>query len=242
MPNNIDKTFTSAPQFYSKASGPLHSPEGATLAINKPLNWTSFDVVKKLRSVLSVKKVGHAGTLDPLATGLLIICTDKNTKHISHYQAMEKVYQGTMVLGKTTPSIDLETAFDTETPYDHVTKEEIFALQAAFTGHLQQTPPGYSAIKIRGERAYKKARKGQEVALAPRQVFIQTFTITSICIPKIEFEVTCGKGTYIRSLVRDFGQTLGVGAYLSTLCRTSIGPFRLEDAYELGDFLGDYKR
>ncbi|MEL6606651.1 MAG: tRNA pseudouridine(55) synthase TruB [Bacteroidota bacterium] len=207
--------------------------EGMVLAINKPLRWTSFDVIKKLRVVLPVRKLGHAGTLDPLATGLLLVCTGKHTKRINEYQDLEKVYTGEMVLGKTTPSIDLETSFDSEKPYKHVTEEEIHQLAATFEGPIQQVPPAYSAIKSQGKRAYKMVRKGQEVTLAAREVFVRSFTIASIKLPHIEFEITCGKGTYIRSLVRDLGEQLGTGAYLSRLCRTHIGDFRLEDAYEV---------
>jgi tRNA pseudouridine55 synthase len=221
---------------------PLFDPlnpgeEGTVLAFNKPLYWTSFDVVKKLRSILNVKKIGHAGTLDPLATGLLLICTGKKTKTISYYQDLEKVYTGEMVLGKTTPSIDLETDFDSEQPCEHITEAAIYQLAPTFVGYIQQTPPAYSAIKSHGERAYKKARKGQKMILAPRQIFIQSFVITSINLPSIKFEVTCGKGTYIRSLVHDFGKQLGVGAYLHTLCRTRIGSFRLEDAYHIEELV-----
>ena len=212
--------------------------EGAVLVLDKPLLWTSFDVVKKVRSLLSVKKVGHAGTLDPLATGVLLVCTGKKTKTISYYQDLEKVYTGEMILGKTTPSIDLETDFDSETPYTHLTESEIRKLIPTFLGYVSQIPPAYSAIKTRGERAYKKVRQGQAIILAPRQVFIRSFVITSIKIPSIKFEVTCGKGTYIRGLVRDFGLQLGVGAYLKSLCRTRIGPFRLEDAYNVADRSG----
>lgn len=207
--------------------------KGAILALHKPLYWTSFDMVKKLRSMLPVKKIGHAGTLDPLATGLLLICTGKKTKTISYYQDLEKVYTGEMVLGKTTPSIDLETDFDNEKPYKHLTEAMIHKLVPTFVGYTNQIPPAYSAIKIQGTRAYKKARKGEETMLRSRQVFIRSFVITSISLPSITFEVTCGKGTYIRSLVRDFGEQLGVGAYLKALCRTRIGAFRLEDAYSV---------
>ena len=212
---------------------PCKLNEGVILAVNKPLHWTSFDVIKKLRAAFSVKKIGHAGTLDPLATGLLLVCTGKKTKSISHYQGLVKSYTGEMILGRTTPSIDLETAFDSETPYEHVTAAAIQQLVPTFVGHISQKPPAYSAIKIQGKRAYKKARQGQTANLSPRQVFIQSFLITSINMPRIQFEVTCGKGTYIRSLVRDFGQQLGVGAYLNTLCRTRIGDFTLEDAYDV---------
>ncbi|MEM9416879.1 MAG: tRNA pseudouridine(55) synthase TruB [Bacteroidota bacterium] len=216
---------------------PLFDPhklqEGMVLSINKPLHWTSFDVIKKLRSAWAVKKIGHAGTLDPLATGLLLVCTGKKTKSISQYQDLEKVYTGTMVLGKTTPSIDLETAFDSERPYDHVTEAVIQQLARTFVGAIEQVPPAYSALKMQGERAYKKARQGQEIKLAPRPVFIHSLIITTVNLPSVDFEVTCSKGTYIRSLVRDLGEGLGTGAYLSRLCRTRIGDFRLEEAYEV---------
>ena len=203
------------------------------LLLNKPRYWTSFDVVKKLRTLLHTKKVGHAGTLDPLATGLLLVCTDAATRSISSYQDLPKVYTGEMVLGKTTPSIDLETSFDSETPYEHLTPTSIHSLVSSFTGTIKQIPPKYSAIKVCGERSYKKARRGQEVMLLPREVHIYAFFIHKIELPSIHFEVSCSKGTYIRSLVRDFGEQLGVGAYLHTLCRTRIGDFKLEDAHDI---------
>jgi tRNA pseudouridine55 synthase len=206
---------------------------GAVLLINKPLGWTSFDVVKKLRNVLKVKKIGHAGTLDPLATGLLIVCTGQQTKAIHHYQEMKKIYTGQLVIGKTTPSVDLETAFDNETSYSHITPSHIVQLAQTFIGDILQVPPVYSAIKVNGTRAYQKARKGDQPTLQPRQVTIQAFNIISIDLPVVNFEVTCSKGTYIRSLVRDIGEKLGVGAYLSQLCRTQIGSYTLQDAYEI---------
>ncbi|MEM7055793.1 MAG: tRNA pseudouridine(55) synthase TruB [Bacteroidota bacterium] len=215
----------------------LSCQEGAVIPINKPLGWTSFDVVKKLRSILCVKKIGHAGTLDPLATGLLVICTGKQTKAISHYQGLEKVYRGELVIGKTTPSVDLETDFDSEIAYTHVTEASLLHLAQSFTGYIDQIPPAYSAVKTKGVRAYTQARQGRPIALAPRKVFIRTFTITSINIPRVMFEVACGKGTYIRSLVRDFGEQLGTGAYLANLCRVCIGPYSLEEAYALADLI-----
>ena len=214
----------------------LNFEKGAVLPINKPLGWTSFDVVKKLRAILHVKKIGHAGTLDPLATGLLILCTGKQTKAISHYQDLEKVYRGELVIGKTTPSVDLETDFDSEAAYTHVTEAALLQLAQSLTGYIDQIPPAYSAVKTKGVRAYTQARQGQPVALAPRKVFIRAFTITSINMPRVTLEVTCGKGTYIRSLVRDFGEQLGTGAYLANLRRIRIGPYSLKDAYELADF------
>ena len=224
----------------------MHSPisltpssleAGLVLPVHKPLHWTSFGVVKKLRNALQIKKIGHAGTLDPLATGLLIICTGPETKQISRYQEMEKVYRGTLVVGKTTPSIDLETAFDSFASWDHLTQEAILATVPTFVGPIEQVPPAYSAVRSQGVRAYKKARRGQSVVLPPRQVVIHSFAITAIGLPYIDFEIVCSKGTYIRSLVRDFGDALGVGAYLHALCRTRIGSFLLEEAYSLDDLL-----
>jgi len=210
-----------------------NTPEGAILLVNKPLGWTSFDVVKKLRNILKITKIGHAGTLDPLATSLLIICTGKQTKAISQYQDLDKVYTGQLVLGKTTPSIDLETAFDSDRPYHQVTEIDIIQLAQNFLGVITQIPPAYSAIKTKGVRAYKQARKGLQPALEPRQILIKDFTITSINLPEINFKITCSKGTYIRSIVRDFGESLGTGAYLAQLCRTHIGTYSLENACEI---------
>lgn len=206
---------------------------GSVLLVNKPLGWTSFDVVKKLRNALKLDKLGHAGTLDPLATGLLIVCTGQQTKAIHQYQEMKKVYTGQLVIGKTTPSVDLETAFDSETSYSHIAPSNILQLAQTFIGDILQVPPLYSAVKINGTRAYKKARKGDQPTLEPRQVTVEAFTIISMDLPVVNFEVTCSKGTYIRSLVRDIGEKLGVGAYLSQLCRTQIGPYTLQNALDI---------
>jgi tRNA pseudouridine55 synthase len=205
------------------------------LLINKPLEWTSFDVVRKLRNKLKIRKIGHAGTLDPLATGLLILCTGKMTKRIDEYQAQEKEYTGRFVIGQTTPSNDLET--ETTQPVDitHVTTEDIIAATKQFTGLIDQVPPMHSAIKVDGKRAYELARKGDTAELKSRQVLISAFEITDIDLPSVSFRVVCSKGTYIRSLARDFGHALGVGAYLAELCRTRIGNFRLEDALQIED-------
>ncbi|MCG8340091.1 MAG: tRNA pseudouridine(55) synthase TruB [Cytophagales bacterium] len=210
--------------------------EGTVLPVNKPLGWTSFDVVNKLKRALQIKKIGHTGTLDPLATGLLLLCTGKKTKEVSHYQNLEKVYEGEIIIGKTTPSFDLETDFDSETTYSHITEQAILELTDTFTGYIDQVPPAYAAIKVKGERAYKKARQSQKVTLLPRKVFIKSFIITSVNTPHIKFKVTCGKGTYIRSLAHDFGKKLGVGAYLAALKRTRIGAYQLKDAYEVTNF------
>lgn len=214
---------------------------GEVLLIDKPLEWTSFDVVKKLKHALRIKKIGHAGTLDPLATGLLILCTGKFTKKIQTYQAQEKEYSGVFVLGKTTPSIDLETAFNSESNIDHLVEEDVKKASELFLGEIDQIPPQHSAIKVNGERVYKKARKGIEVIIKPRQVTIKAFTITKVDMPEIHFNVTCSKGTYIRSLVRDMGENLKVGAYLKSLVRTRIGPHKLEESHNLTDFIDKVK-
>ncbi|GIL21645.1 MAG: tRNA pseudouridine synthase B [Bacteroidota bacterium] len=203
------------------------------LLINKPLRWTSFDVVNKLRNKLKIKKIGHAGTLDPLATGLLILCTGKMTKRIDEFQAQEKEYTGKFVIGKTTPSHDLETTIEEGGNTDHITEEQLKSAAHKFTGTLQQIPPLHSAIKIDGKRAYKFARKGKDIVLKPREVIVSTFEITSFEKPFVGFRIVCSKGTYIRSLARDFGNELGTGAYLAELCRTRIGSFKLSDALEI---------
>ncbi|AWV97334.1 tRNA pseudouridine(55) synthase TruB [Arcticibacterium luteifluviistationis] len=203
---------------------------GTVLLIDKPLTWTSFDAVKKIRSAGKFKKVGHAGTLDPLATGLLILCTGKKTKEIEKYQAQEKEYTGTFTLGATTPSYDLETEFDQEFPTDHITKEALSAAVDKMTGLIEQTPPIFSAVKVNGRRAYDAARKGEEIKLKIREVEIQAFEIDDSNFPVIAFRIVCSKGTYIRSMANDFGKLLGSGAHLSSLRRTKIGDFSVDDA------------
>ena len=208
------------------------------MLVNKPLEWTSFDVVRKLRYKLKIKKIGHAGTLDPLATGLLIICTGKMTKRIDEYQAQEKEYTGRFVIGQSTPSCDRETEVNETHNISHITSDDINAASKKFIGLIDQVPPLYSAIKIDGKRAYELARKGAMAELKSRQVTISAFDIIAIELPSVSFRVVCSKGTYIRSLARDFGQALGVGAYLAELCRTRIGDFRLEDALQIEDIGG----
>lgn len=200
------------------------------LLINKPLEWTSFDVVKKVRRILQIKKIGHAGTLDPLATGLLILCTGKMTKQIETFQGQEKEYTGKIILGQTTPSYDLETEPTQPVDISGINSQLIEKAAKKFTGMIEQVPPLHSAIKVDGKRAYKLARSGKDVILKARQVTISTFEIRAINLPEIQFRVVCSKGTYIRSLAHDLGQELGVGAYLSELCRTRIGDFLLTDA------------
>jgi tRNA pseudouridine55 synthase len=216
---------------------------GELLLINKPYKWTSFDVVGKIRNSLKPLKlkVGHAGTLDPLATGLLIICTGKLTKQIDSFQAQEKEYTGTMILGATTPSYDLETVVDQEFPLEGLTEEAIHAAAIPFTGDIQQYPPAHSAVKINGERLYVKARRGEETELRLRSVTVSAFEITRIDLPEVDFRIVCSKGTYIRSLVSDFGKQLNNGAYLSKLVRTRSGDFLLENAFEVKDLV-DYLR
>lgn len=217
--------------------------EGATLLVDKPLEWTSFDVVNKIRyalkKALNVRKikVGHAGTLDPLATGLLIICTGKFTKKIETYQSQYKVYDGSIRLGATTPSYDAETAVNEIFPLDNITHEMIYDNVKHFMGEIEQIPPMFSAIKVDGQPLYKKARKGQEVKIKSRKVTIHDFKVTNIRFPDLEFEVKCSKGTYIRSLAYDFGQKLDNGAYLTKLRRTQIGEHALEDAWQLDDLI-----
>jgi tRNA pseudouridine55 synthase len=209
---------------------------GKVLLIDKPLRWTSFDAVKKVRILTKISKVGHAGTLDPLATGLLIICTGKFTKKINEYMAREKEYTGSFHLGAVTPTYDLESQPEQEKDISHITAEMIYGTTARFTGEIDQIPPAHSAIKKDGIPMYKLARKGHEVKLDPRKVTISEFTITDIKLPEVYFKVVCSTGTYIRSLANDFGAALGCGGYLSSLCRTRIGEFRVEDAQTISEF------
>lgn len=214
--------------------------EDRVLLVNKPLEWTSFDVVNKLRNQLKIKKIGHAGTLDPLATGLLILCTGSLTKQIDSFQQQEKEYTGTFTLGQTTPSHDLETEVSEPVSLGNITPEKLEACRIKFIGNIEQIPPQHSAIRIKGKRAYEYARKGVEKELKPRQVNISTFE-WNISLPTIQFRIVCTKGTYIRSLARDIGNELGVGAYLSSLCRTRIGDFKLEDAKTIDEILAELK-
>jgi tRNA pseudouridine55 synthase len=210
--------------------------QGQVLLIDKPLKWTSFDVIQKLRKILRIRKIGHAGTLDPLATGLLIICTGKFTKRINEYMAQEKEYTGTFTLGATTPTYDLESAPENFRPVEAITEEMINSATKNFIGEIFQVPPIHSAIKIGGTRVYELARQGKEVKLEPRKITIKEFDITKIEMPMVHFKVVCTTGTYIRSLAYDFGETLGCGAHLSSLCRTRIGEFTIADAMSLEAF------
>ena len=209
--------------------------EGKVLLLDKPIAWTSFNMVQKVRYLTRVTKVGHAGTLDPLATGLLIICTGKYTKQINTYMGMTKEYTGTMVIGATTPTYDLESEPENFKNIDQISAEQIQLATLQFVGPILQMPPQHSAIKKDGNRLYESARQGIEVKVDPRPITIESFEITSIDLPTINFKVVCSTGTYIRSLVKDFGDALGVGAYMSALRRTRIGDFKIEDAIQWED-------
>lgn len=213
--------------------------EGEVLLVDKPLRWTSFDVVNKIRGAIRPKKmkVGHAGTLDPLATGLLIICTGKFTKKIDSYQAEEKEYTGIVTLGATTPSYDLETEINERFDLNGITEEAIKEAAASFIGEIEQTPPAHSAIKIAGERVYEKARRGEEVELKKRKVTISHFDVDTSTFPDVKFTIRCSKGTYIRSLAHDLGVKLGCGGHLSALRRTGSGTFRVENAWQIDDLV-----
>lgn len=216
---------------------------GEMILIDKELNWTSFDVVSKLRNSIKKKlnikkiKVGHAGTLDPLATGLLIICTGKMTKRIDEFSGLNKTYIGKMTIGSTTPSYDLETKPNVYYPTEHINKNLIIETAKKFVGKIDQKPPVFSAVKKDGVRLYKLARKGVKVEVEKREIIIHDFLISSINFPEVEFSLTCSKGTYIRSLAHDFGKELGSGAHLSELRRTSIGDYSVDNSLKLMEFI-----
>ncbi|GAA0878052.1 tRNA pseudouridine(55) synthase TruB [Algoriphagus jejuensis] len=210
---------------------------GEVFLIDKPLEWTSFDVVKKVRNALRIKKVGHAGTLDPLATGLLIVCAGKQTKQIESYMGQEKEYTGTFVIGGTTESFDLEKPVISVADPSSVTLEQVQVAVSQLTGDILQIPPMHSAIKVDGKRVYESARKGIEVKMDARPTQVREFEITRFEGDEIDFRISCSKGTYIRSLARDLGEILGTGAYLKALCRTRIGSFLLSDAHHLPELI-----
>jgi tRNA pseudouridine55 synthase len=217
--------------------------EGCTIVVDKPYTWTSFDVVNKIRwnlkQALGVKniKVGHAGTLDPLATGLLIICTGKNTKLIDQIMVGEKTYTGTILLGKTTPSYDLETEYDQEFPVEHITSELLEEVRKTFLGEIQQVPPIFSAKQVDGKRAYDLARAGKEVILKSNAIHISSFTLSMDRFPEIDFEISCSKGTYIRSIAYDFGKALNSGGVLTSLRRTKSGHYSLENSKTVDEWI-----
>lgn len=221
--------------------------KGGVILVNKPYEWTSFQAVNKikvrLKHYFNTKKIkiGHAGTLDPLATGLLIVCVGKFTKKIEEYQAQEKEYTGTFYLGATTPCFDKEKEIDNYYPTDHITQEVIYKAAEAFLGEQDQIPPMFSALKVNGVRAYEFARDNKEIELKSRKITIKEFEITRIALPEVDFRIVCSKGTYIRSIARDFGFYLNSGAYLTALCRTRIGEYKLSDAKKIEDIISEYE-
>jgi len=241
--NKIVEAGGEAPERKERVKRPPVDPvlqqtylDGKAILIDKPLHWTSFDVVRKLRSILQIKKIGHAGTLDPLATGLLIVCTGKFTKKINEYMAAEKEYTGSITLGAVTPTYDLESVPEKEKDFSFVTKELLEHTTHQFVGAIEQFPPVYSAIKKDGVALYELARRGVEVELKARPITIHSFTLTEIAMPVVHFNVVCSTGTYIRSLANDFGAALGCGGYLSSLRRTRIGDFKVEDGIGMESF------
>lgn len=213
---------------------------GQVILIDKPVKWTSFNVVSRIRRLTKVKKVGHAGTLDPLATGLLIVCTGKKTKEISEYQAQRKKYTGIITLGKSSPSMDLATEITETVIPDDLNEEKILSARNKFLGNIEQVPPMFSALKHKGKALYKLARAGKEVDRASRQVEIYSFDITKFDLPDIHFEISCSKGTYIRVIADDFGKELGCGGVLSQLRRTEIGDYKVDDAFDLDKFTAEF--
>lgn len=217
-------------------------PAGCAILIDKPLDWTSFNVVGKLRYRLCRHlqrkrfKVGHAGTLDPRATGLLILCVGKMTKQITDFMGLEKEYTGTITFGASRPSYDMETEIDARFPYEHITMDSLNEALESFKGEIMQIPPAFSAKQIEGRRAYVAARAGKPVKMRPNLVEVYEFSCTRLELPEMDFKVRCGKGTYIRSLAHDLGEALGSGAYLSSLRRTAIGPYRVEEAMNVLEF------
>ena len=213
---------------------------GQAILVDKPVNWTSFDVVARIRRLTKVKKVGHAGTLDPLATGLLIVCTGKKTKEISSYQEQRKKYTGIITLGKSSPSMDLATEISEKPLPDNLTEENILSVINKFLGNIEQVPPMFSAIKHKGKALYKLARAGKIVEREPRQVEIYSFEITKIDLPDLHFEIACSKGTYIRVIANDFGNELGCGGVLSLLRRTEIGDYKVDDAFNIDELTAQF--
>lgn len=222
--------------------------KGGVILLNKPYEWTSFQAVNKVKYLLKhyydLKKVkiGHAGTLDPLATGLLILCIGKYTKKIEEYQAQEKEYTGTFYLGATTPCFDKEKEIDNYYPTEHITEEDIYKAAEHFLGEQEQVPPVFSALKVNGVRAYAFARENKDVELKSRKITIKEFEITRINMPEVDFRIVCSKGTYIRSIARDFGSYLNSGAYLTALCRTRIGDYKLSDAQTIEEISSEYNK
>ena len=240
--------FQSIMDFFKQIFEPSSIQEGQLFLIDKPVGWTSFQVVNKMRwylkNITGLKKIkiGHAGTLDPLATGLLIVCTGKKTKSINSYQSKTKTYTGTFTLGASTPSYDLETEIDKTYETSHITNDLIIQIAQSYIGKINQIPPIYSAIKINGKRLYDYARNGKSIEIRTRNVCISKFDITNINLPKVDFLISCSKGTYIRSIAHDFGQKISSGAYLSSLKRIQIGEKILNDAYSMESVIKRYSK
>lgn len=220
-------------EVYHPAPRPPGQVERLVLPVDKPHGWSSFKVIRRLRHILGIRKVGHAGTLDPMATGLLICLVGRATKMMERFMELPKEYTGVIRLGEETASFDAETDVTTRHSVDHVTAETLEDARFRFLGDIEQLPPMYSAVKIGGERLYKKARRGEEIERKARRVRIDEFSLLDVEIPEVAFRVRCSKGTYIRSLAHDFGQATGAGGHLSALRRTAIGPFRVEDAWSI---------
>ncbi len=214
--------------------------KGAVILIDKPYGWTSYDVVNKIKKTFRIKKVGHAGTLDPMATGLLIVCTAKKTKEIDSYVALDKTYTGTIKFGETTPSYDAETEVIERKPFHHITESMLHEAVTSLTGNVEQIPPMYSAVKKNGKPLYKLARKGVEIERKPRSVFIHEFNVTNIDLPYVSFRIQCSKGTYIRTIAYDLGSKLGAGGHLTELRRTAIGALTIDNAATI-DQLNEFK-
>ncbi len=215
----------------------LDFSEGETLLIDKPPQWTSFKVVYKIKKAINIRRVGHTGTLDPLATGLLIILTGKSTKKMLEFQNLDKTYEGIITLGKTSPSMDTETEITENDVPEDLTEEKILSVRDRFLGEIVQVPPMYSALKVKGQKLYHLARKGKVVKREPRRVYISKFEIKKIDLPDIHFEIRCSKGTYIRVIANDFGEKLGCGAVLSSLRRTEIGDYNVDDALRVKELI-----
>lgn len=215
----------------------LDFSEGETLLIDKPPQWTSFKVVYKIKKAINIRRVGHTGTLDPLATGLLIILTGKSTKKMLEFQNLDKTYEGIITLGKTSPSMDTETEITENDVPEDLTEEKILSVRNQFLGEIVQVPPMYSALKVKGQKLYHLARKGKVVKREPRRVYISKFEIKKIDLPDIHFEIRCSKGTYIRVIANDFGEKLGCGAVLSSLRRTEIGDYNVNDALRVKELI-----
>lgn len=216
----------------------LTTNDGAVMLVDKPARWTSFDVVKKVRSITGVRKVGHAGTLDPMATGLLIVCTGRRTREVESFMGMDKEYDAELILGARTPSFDADTPVHERRSIDGISEDQIREVIAGFVGTQEQTPPMWSALKVDGRRLYRLARRGETVERRPRTITVQAIVVTAVDLPRVWCTITCSKGTYVRALAEDIGLRLGCGAHLGGLRRTRIGPYRVADALTIEQLVG----